>query len=287
MANFLLAYGNQADDATLTAGSWNASYPLDNLKDYRVAKKARTADALAASTKLRFALASSAYIGAVSLIATNASTAATYQVKLFSDSGFTTTVYDSGSVTLYPAGTIPESQIPAGAPNSGTAKPTAEEIARFQRNINHILSTAMYAQYGEIAITDTTNSAGYIEAGRLFVGSVFRPAENPDHGKASIRVTPRTEIVRARDGTPYFNVQKADLCVPFALDWLTKDEAMKVLDIMVQQDLHGECLVIWDDDDDEYAFRRQVFGHLKQLDPIEHPQYSIYSTAFQVEGIVA
>lgn len=274
MSNFLLAYDNQADGATLSAGSWNASLPLDNLKNYVTSKKARSTNALAASTKLRFALAAAVDIGAVGLVATNASLAATYRLQLFSDSGFTVQIYDSGTVDVYPTGSL------------GAGKPTLAEAQRWQQNIFHILSASTSARYGELQITDTANTDGYFEAGRLFVGLKFQPTRNAAYGRAALRLTSRTGMVEAEDGTPYFNTRRPRFSIPFSLDWLTEAEAMVLLDMQALVDVHGEVLAMWDPGDIEYAYKRQVFGRLAQLDPIEHPLFATYATAFQVEGVL-
>ncbi|HEY0915656.1 MAG TPA: hypothetical protein VGE22_12365 [Solimonas sp.] len=284
MSNFLIAYDNQADGATLTAGSYSASLPRDNLKDYRITKKARTTNATAGSTKVRFALTAPCEIGCVALIAGNASVDATYRLQLFSDSGFTTQTYDSGTVDAYPAGSMPNTEIHPDAPNYGTGKPTAAEIARFQRNIVHVLSSAQYAQYGELQITDTTNAAGYLEFGRLFIGRVFEPQNNAAYGDVSLRLTSRSGKARARDGTPYFQQERPDFSVPFSLKWLTEAEAMRLVDMQALVDVHGEVLFLWDHEEPAYAFRRQVFGRLRELDPIEHPLYATYAASFQIEG---
>lgn len=281
----ILAYGNRIDStATLTIAAGNGDFPASNLADYRLSKFARTANVLAASTVFRFSLADPQYIGLVGLMATNASVEATYQVRLFSDAGFSTVQYDGGTLDLYPMGTIPFGQIPWGAPNWWTGRPLPEEIARFQRNITHRLTTAQYAQYGEIKITDTANAAGYLQAGRLFVGQVFSPRFGLQAGKASMQLAPRTQIQRTRDGTPYFQQERADFSMPFSLDALTDDEAARVLDLQATADLHGEVFMAWDATKRPWAFRRQLFGRLKRLDPIEHPSFALRSAAFQVEG---
>lgn len=284
MSNFALCFENQADTATLSGGNYTVGLPRDNAKDYRLGKKARTVTTATTDTLMRFAFGAAVYVQAVALIATNASPNATFRVRLFSDAAFSVVVYDSTALTLYPSGSMPNSQIPAGAPNAGTGKPTAAEVSRFQNNINHLLSAPQYAQYGEIAITDTANSAGYLEIGRLFVGRVFQPAKNPEYGAASLALTSRTELVEAFDGTPYFTYKKPRYSIPAAFKWLTQDEAMRALDIQAIADVSGEVLVIWDPTDVAYWWRRQLFGRLKQLDPIQYPLFSTYSGAFQVEG---
>jgi hypothetical protein len=285
MSNFTLLFDSQADDATLTTGSWTTVRPLDNLKDYRLSKKARSSNLLVASTKFRFALASSAYIQAVGLMATNLSPTATWKLVVYDDATFTTWNYDSGPLSHCAAGSMPNSQIPTGAPNAGTGQPTHAELLRFQNNAVHMLgSNSRYGQYCGIEITDTSNTHGYVEVGRLFVGQAFTPTKNTGYGEVELALATRSDFMRARDGTPYFTTQRPDFSIPFGLSWLTKDEAMRALDIQRIADITGEVGVVWDSADVEYWWRRQVFGNLKNLDPIKHPRYATYAAAFQVEG---
>lgn len=287
MSNFLLAYGNQADAATLSTGLWNASFPQANLTDYRVSKKARTVDAAPDSTKVRFALASPAFIGVMGLMATNASPGAQYRMLLYSDETFAVATYDSGVVDLYPIGTMPFGYIPFGAPGWWGGIPQADELSRFQRNMTHVLGNFQVAQYGEIQVIDPANPDGFFQAGRLFVGTAFQPQISPEYGSASLQLITRTERGEARDGTPYFNTRKPSFTLPFALQWLTKNEGFRALDIQALVDIFGEVFVMWDPGDITFAFRRQVFGRLKQLDPVQFPRFATLATAFQVEGIVA
>lgn len=284
---FCLAWGNQVDTATLTGGSWNTTtYAQAYLKDYRISRPARTLNVLTTSTLVRFALAAPSYVGLVGLMHTNASVEAAYRLRLFSDAGFTTVSYDSGQLDLYPMGTIPYGQIPWGAPNWWTGRPLAEEVARFQRNIVHRLTNAQYAQWGELSVIDTGNADGYLQAGRLFVGQCMQPRYGLQAGKASLALTSRTVVQRARDGTPYFQQERPDFSIPFSLDALDDNEAMRLLDLQAAVDVHGEVYVAWDTNQLAYAFRRQVFGRLQRLNPIEHPSFALRSAAFQVEGIL-
>jgi hypothetical protein len=69
-----------------------------------------------------------------------------------------------------------------------------------------------------------------------------------------------------------------------AFKWLTENEAMRLLDLQVNMGISGEVLAIWNPDEVAYWWRRQIFGRLKELNPIEHPLYATYAAAFQVEG---
>jgi hypothetical protein len=284
MAKFTLGFDNRADLAFLSRGSWQDAYPLERLNDYRVPIKARTTDLLPASTQVAFELSEPCHVGIVGLMGTNASEKAAYRVTLYTSFDFATVIYDSGVRQLHPLGTLPYGTIAWGAPNWWTALPTSDEVSRFQNNVPHVLTSPMWAQYGIVEIFDSTNPQGYFEAGRLFVGSIFQPQVNPQGGKTSVHLNSRSSVTRAKDGTPYKQIERPDLSMPFALDWLTRDEAMKILDIQAIVDIHGEVIAIEDPDDVTYAFRRQVFGRLAQLDPIEHSSMAVFEAAFQVEG---
>lgn len=282
MANVFIGFDNQADTAVLTQGSWSTGSPRDNLKDYRVKKVARTTNALAASTTFRFALASPLHIAVLALANTNASPDATFRWRLFTDNTFTTVAYDSGTLPVYPQGSAGWS-MPWGAANWWTSRPTLGEIARYQRNIIHVLAPWQFGQYGDFQLTDTGNPDGYFQAGRLFVGQGFQPRRNASYG-AALALKSRTTSSRAEDGTPSFNVKRPDLSMAFGFDWLAEYEAQKLLDLQAIADLHGEVLMLWDHSDPAFQYRKSLLGRLAQLDPISHPQYATWRAAFQVEG---
>lgn len=290
MGNLVIGYNNQADTAIVSRGSWDSSYPLSRLKDYRVPIKARTTDLAASSTQVGFELLNPAYIGMVGLMGSNASATASYRVTLYDDFTFANLLYDSGVRRVYPEGTMAFGSVPWGSPSWWTAVPVPSEIKRFQNNVLHVLDSksgyggAMFGQFGIIEIFDTDNTSGFFEAGRLFIGATFQPIVNADYGSISVALTSRSTITRARDGTPYLQAERPDIAMPFALKELVQDEAMKVLDLQAVSDIYGEAMVVENPDDIRYAFRRQVFGRLKQLDPITYANFAHYSTAFQVEG---
>lgn len=283
MANFFIAWGNQADTATLSAGSWESALPLNNLKDYRVTKVARTTNDATSSTKFRCALANPAYIGALALANTNASVEAGARWRIFTDGTYTTEQYNSAWNDVYPVGTIPFGQIPFGAPNWWTARPEQAEVDRWQGNITHVLSTAQYGQYIEFELDDTANPDGWFQPGRLFVGQAVTPTYNASYGP-KLQIKSRTNKTRARDGTPYFDPRAADFSIAFALDWLSENEAMRLLDMQALIDVHGEVLFMWDHGNVAYAHRRSVFGRLAELDPIAHPLFATYTLPVQIEG---
>lgn len=282
MGNSVLAYDNQIELATLSGGAWTLA--LNNLKTKPLSQIARTTNALVGSTTFSAALPSPSLLGLLSLEGTNLSIAATYRWRTFSDAGQTAMLYDSGTLALYPANTIvlPQSVTP---PGSWTGLPTLAEIARFQRAIRHVIPVPHYAQYFRLDITDTANTAGYIQAGRAFAGRSLRPEVNLSHG-TTFQPIPRTEVLRAVSGEKFFSRKRADYAIAFSFDYLSEAEAMQALDLAVLCDLEGDVVFIWDPDEIASRFRKSIYGQLGRVDPIRYPNLIYRSAAFQVEGLL-
>lgn len=82
MSNILLAYGNKATGATLSGGGWTTSgLPLNNLKDGRLAKVARSDGASVYQTQFRFDLAANYVLRALALVNHNLTTSANWRAR--------------------------------------------------------------------------------------------------------------------------------------------------------------------------------------------------------------
>ena len=109
MSNILLGWPVFNDPSVLytptySGGSWLAGLPLTNLSDRRLAKVAQSSDAAAASTQFDVDLKVARAIGVVALPKHNMTSAGTWRVRGYTGAGHTTNVYDSGTLTPFPAG---------------------------------------------------------------------------------------------------------------------------------------------------------------------------------------
>lgn len=87
----ILGYNNLIDTATLSGGSWEMDYPITNLQNRRLFRKAKSTSG---GATISISLSASTAIGVVALCAHNLSGSATVRVQ-----GGT---FDSGAVTVYP-----------------------------------------------------------------------------------------------------------------------------------------------------------------------------------------
>ena len=108
MGTIKIGYNNRIDEATLTGGSWSATLPLANLKTRPLSKLARTSDAAIASATINIDFgAATYYVSMVGLVAHNIAAGGKVKVRGSTVSDFTTNVYDSGWVDVWPSGVIP------------------------------------------------------------------------------------------------------------------------------------------------------------------------------------
>ena len=196
MSNLMLAWPNLADSAALSSGSWSAGLPLNNLKNRLISKAARSTNALAASTKFDADLGEAMAINAVGLIGTNLTTAATYRIRGASDAGFTSVLHDSGTVS------------------AATQTP----------NLIHAITAAITARYWRVELTDTANPAGYVQAGRLFIGAGWQAAVNASFG-TGLGYESATVMEQSLGGVDYPDKRTPRRVFRFDLDWLTDAEA--------------------------------------------------------------
>lgn len=287
MANAVLMYDNIADSATLNPvggpnGSWESAMPITKLQTTDKYELARTTNAAEASTKFAFQFATEVPVAALGLGNVNASVAAAFRWKGYSDA-FTTATYNSGVVEMYPIGTMPLGSVDYGTEGFFEGKPTEAELARFQRNIMHLLPGVVFARYWTFELFDSANAAGYFTAGRLFVGNAFQPAKNMQFGYGMEPSATNTTVSRAKSGNRFFNEERPDISFPIAFPRITEDEAMRVLDLQALAGIHGEVMFRFDPDKPEYWFRRSLMGRLARLSPIVHRHYNNFEVAFQIE----
>lgn len=288
MANLILGFPNRIDSSTLSGGSWQASLPLNNLKDRRLSKVARSVDALVASTKFDIDLTTDRPVKMLVLVKNNLSLDATYRIYGSNVSNFSTTVYDSGSQEVYPA-VYDSLSLEWEDNNFWSGKLDIEFLDSVAETSNlsliHVLPTVTMARYWRVEITDTTNPDGYVEFGRCFIAGQWQVTNNILYG-ASLGYETSTSVEESLDNTEYFDVRKLYRVFRFELESYDYNEGhQKLLEISRQVGVDKEVFVVADIDDVENLYRRSFLGRLKTLNPIQYPYYNTNSAAFEIKEI--
>ncbi|MBE0629038.1 MAG: hypothetical protein IH603_05415, partial [Burkholderia vietnamiensis] len=178
MPNFRLIAPNAFDEAVLTASPamvTTATMSVNNLKDAVRSRVARSVG-LPATQYIRGDWSASQACSGFALWRHNLTGAATIQLKLWAGLGQTgALLYDSGAVAL--GGIIPYGEYTYGVDAYGAWLFQAWPIA-----CTMLWFASVSALSFEFAIVDPANTAGYVEAARIYLGQYFSPAHNFDFG---------------------------------------------------------------------------------------------------------
>lgn len=287
MSNCILAFPDQTlSAATITGGSFSASFPLSNLANAALALKARSVDALAASTKFDVNTGSAGKVRVVALVGHNLSIAATLRIRLSAVSDFSTNVYDSGTISAYPNYYDDTSQ-DWGQPVLTANKPSTAYALAMRYPIFVVTSAAVTAQYCRVEITDTGNSDGYVQLSRCVVAPGLEPPRNFLAG-AIWGYETQTRKDNSLNGTAYFDRVEAQKTCQIVIPDATTDVGMgQLLEMMRYLNLDSELFFVADPAATSMVKRQQSFlCRLRQLAAYEYVSYNRGDVGLQlVESI--
>lgn len=243
-------------------GSWAAGLPLTNLQDRRLARVARSSDALAASTKFEINLGRAAAIRVIALPSHNLSSAATVRVRGGASSGSYT--YDSGTITVWPAGL------------------DADQLAHMNIGFVVVPTAAQTYRYWLFEVVDTGNAAGYVELGRVVLAGGYQPSLNMIYG-AKLGWSSSTTAEETDGGAMLYNEKRRRREAAFTISELPDSEAFAtVFDIQGRLGTSGQFFWVGDLTDTTLMFRRSFLAVMRELSPLEYANYNANTAAFGV-----
>lgn len=285
MTNAVIAYGNQADVAALSGGSWTSSLPLANLQDRRLGRVARTSNLLTASTKFDADFGGTRLFRTIALVNHNLSLSAQYRIRLSTAADFSTSVADTGWLGVWPT-VYPLGSLPWGSPSWWSGRYSAEEVAGYTGALIYVLPTSTNARYLRVEFNDAGNADGYLDLGRLFAADGWQPTRNMVYG-ASLAWEDPSEIQEALSGAEYFNERSKRRVARFGLEAMTENEALaRAFDVQHQVGVTKEVLFVWDPGDSTHSLRRRFLGRLRTLSAIENPGPDRWRTPFEIKELL-
>lgn len=163
---------------------------------------------------------------------------------------------------------------------------TAEARDGLRSTPTIIPTTPQTYRYWRIDIDDDTNPDGYIELGRVFMGSLWQPGINMVYG-ASLHYEARDEAGETRSGAEYFDEREGFRVARFRLQAATEGEAVLTLMRMQRQlGTSGELFFVWDDDDTTYAPERTFLGRMRAVSPITAARWSEFEAEFDIKEML-
>lgn len=286
MQNIIFAWPNRTEAATLSGGAWSTNSPLNNLKTRYSFEVARSADTALASTQLQCALDKVRSVRCMALLRHNLTVAGSYRLCASNTAGdFSAPIADTGWVDAWP------SMKPFGDTDWGDegwwgGKPAAEDIAGYPSILLVVLPAAVRARYWRLELDDTGNPAGYVEAGRLWIGGQWQPEYNMSLGMG-LRWEDASKSEKSVGGTFYPDEREKTRVLTASLDSLSHDEAhARYLEMTRQLGTTRELLVVPDADDAMHMIRRSFVGCLRQLSPAEAYSKRRYKGAIEIKETV-
>ncbi len=268
-----LSLSNTIDNAALTTtGTFEAALPLLNLKSKLLSKVARTTSPASLSITATWGLSKS--IGVVMLCNHNLSLTATVRIAVGAD--------DSGDLAVFPV---------VAAGNAFVTDSTQ------RKDLVYWLPDNTSSTNTIITITDTANTDGYVQIGRLFVGASFSPAMGVEYGKAQIGYKSLSEIQTLPNGVKYGYERMPIRTVTLNLTALTENEAFITLFNSIRQnDQLGEVVyshngsptyvtfsskkALYQDD-----FSRCFMGTITQTNPLDLVNFNNVDASLTLEEV--
>jgi hypothetical protein len=266
VTSILIGYANYVDTATLAGGSWLSGFPLANLKDRRLALVARSTNALTTSTIITLDLGSAKRVRVVGLINHNLTVGATVTVEGSTSSSYSPIGITSGAALAWPTGTV-------------------TEATDYPRPTVGVALDGTY-RYWRISISNTSNPAGYVQLGRVFIADGWRPTINMQSG-ASLTMETDTTVERSLGGAEFFGERPLRRVMRFGLPPLPVAEAFGTgFEVMRRSATHEEVFLIPDEADTANRARRDFMGRLRQLSALEQPYGDTAGAAFEVSELL-
>ena len=225
---------NATDSATLTATpAAVATLPVTNLQNSYREQVCRWSELDA--QQIAATWTSGQPINCVALYRTNFAAGATWRVRLYSDSIFATTIYDSGVVDAASAVTL--DGLAWGVDPLGKTLYTDWDYG-----VSVLWFDGVVAQSMTIDIADPSNATGYPQASRLFAGAYFECSVAPSLG-ANIAWMENTAHVRTEGGSLRTEKGASWRVLNVTLDLMSEVDRLQLSNILREQGMRSDMFV--------------------------------------------
>jgi len=194
-------------------------------------------------------------VDAIALLATNLDVNAKWQVRAANTSGALTSspIYDSSTIGFWPQTNL-------------------TSLTSSVSEVNGLLwldTSAVTAKLIRIDVYNSTNSAGYIQAGRLFVSSVFQPTHNPEPGDLSFGYESPENNQKSAGGQTFVDEPWRLRQARFTLTYMSKAEAFgQALQLDSLKGTSGNLLIVIDPNESTYLHDFMFYARMDRLDPV-------------------
>ena len=266
MSNILIATPTIVDQAsTITSGNEEALFPVTNLQSMQPSQKWRTQSLVSIFTIVD--IGSEKGFDFIALVGTNATDGATWRIRTANTVSALTSspIYDSSTIVQWPEASLSSlSETPA----------------------IHYTSAIVSSAYVRIDITDASNSAGYFEAGRLFIAEGWRPTKNISYNWG-LKWEDKSLQYETINGNTITTPRGKYRIVNFSLDFLDEDEMYSnayVIDRLVGTS--KDVFVVRDLDSASHLQKQSLQGVMTELPAIVNSNHNIFRKRYKLKELI-
>jgi hypothetical protein len=278
MSNKLrIIYQNAADSATIAASTTAGSLTTANLK---TDTKSEVWRSTATSATLTLTWTDAQIISGVILPYCNLTSLATIQAEGYAETADVVPLFDTGAVEACPAPVL-------GLWNWGSEAFGSNAFSYGGGTYGRVwIPVPGAVKKLVITLTDTTNAAGYIEAGRLVAGAHWSPSLNADYGATITWVEASTQV-RTEAGDLLTDTGTKHRVMSFTLGDMPEEDRNMLNTLLVGNGMSRPLLFSLYPEDENARLEQdyQLYCKLQTPKGIGTPYFRRFSGAMDLEEI--
>lgn len=272
-SGLVMLYDNQLKSSTLTATSTASGFDVNNLMNNdktSIWRSSNLSDQIITST-----FAATKSVSGVGIAFSNLHEGSSYRVRVYSTSGSSTPIYDSGFIAVNYA-PVP----PVGFDTIGY-------LSFSYGGGNSFLHTFTEQQVQKVDVTfrSAGNPDGAIEASTIIAGQITQLIRGASYG-ATPSYNDDTDRVKIDGGSTIVDIKPTRKEMSFSIENMPQVDMKKLAALYrrVGARLPVFCSLLSNDLDEEEKEHFQIYGYLDQ-DGLSRISYSIDSTSIKVTSI--
>lgn len=136
-----------------------------------------------------------------------------------------------------------------------------------------------------VVITDTANTAGYLEFSNLIIGEYWSPTHNTSYG-LNTGITDSSVIDRSESGNLISCRKPSHRTMQFNLDWLNTADRIQMQKIVQGAGKSASIFIsLFPEEGSNLENYHQIYGKQTQLSNIAYNNYFYYSSSIDIEEI--
>lgn len=288
----IFGLNNRIDSATLTStATFATTLPLANIQTPYLPQFARTDGDMDFTITVNLSGLPARNMGVVAIVNHNLSRTAVVSVELIQNSG---SVAASGDLSPWPYLSPADPHFPVHNYSAGIID--TDRMALSMPMLTWFSDVNKVANKVVITISDPANAAGYVQIGRLFVGSQLEPQIGEDWGDAAWSYVDPSDITKSKSGVKFAFDRPRRRSAAIAFKQLTNTEAEGAL-LAAQRDsgLVGEIIIAPSRPDwlavgdvlavDSFWHSQAFLGNFAELDKITRPYLAAYAMTISLEEV--